>query len=303
MARFEYMSREACVCGIGLAAGARAVVRDLSWGPIRFVRCETCGSWCQSPQITPRSSAAWYDSEEYQGSIARRGSGYVNYLADEALRLAEARGRLARDMAPCLPARSARVLEIGCATGSVLAVLREAGHEVHGIDLSAAFAAAARQLHGLDVRVSDIASAPFEEDGFDLILMFGTVSNLTALPCALERVRRLLRPEGSVLLNYPDAAALVPRLYGTSFWMFAPSVNTFLTTAGLGQALRNAGLEELWHRTDRQRPSLGKLFNQARCGWALPLLDRLGLQSAPLPLSLPIPGVKLLRARVARGGG
>src|SRR5262245_4662382 len=95
---FEYVERSACVCGAALMPAAPTVEKRSAGGMVRFRQCRECGSWCQSPQISAHSLAAWYDSDAYQGSAERRGSIYANYLGDEPERLVEARDRYRRDL-------------------------------------------------------------------------------------------------------------------------------------------------------------------------------------------------------------
>jgi SAM-dependent methyltransferase len=296
---FEYVDRSSCVCGAALAAGTRVVEKISAWGVVRFRQCGSCDSWCQSPQISPRSLAAWYDSDEYQGSSERHGSIYANYLADEPERLTEARYRYRRDLSPNLPATGARVLEIGCATGSLLAVMREAGHIVAGLDLSRRFADAARELHGLDVQVGDILDAALPHASFDMVVMLGTISNLTGLGAALERIRALLTPRGSLVFNFPAADSPVARLYGEGYWMFTPSVSTFLTERGCRLALGRAGVTWCRSRVDRQMPSVRKLLTHAKLGALLRAGARFGMDGAAPLGPLPIPGVQIVWATPA----
>lgn len=156
--RFKYEERRDCVCGSPLPVRGQSIQKCLAWGEVRFILCPRCGSWCQSPQLSPESLARWFDSADYQGSLSRPGSTYVHYLSDEAARLVEAEGRYVRDLKRELPA-GARVLELGCATGSLLSVLRRHGFETTGLDLSARFAAAAKHLHGQEVLVGGLEQA------------------------------------------------------------------------------------------------------------------------------------------------
>ena len=281
-----------------LDQNAPSILRAHAWGEVRFVRCRNCGTWCQSPQIVLASLAQWYDSNEYQGCSGQAGSAYLNYLQDEPHRLREARRRYLNDLAPYLPAAGARVLEIGCATGSLLAVLRDAGCEVHGLDLSPRFADTARSLYGLDVRTGALLSVCLPAQFFDMILMFGTISNLGDIPASLVRLRQALRPSGTLVFNYPIADSSIARLYGKRYWMFAPSVNSFMTGAGCTAAVRAARLSPTRYRIDRQMPSFSKILNHARAGLLLPVFDKLGLGNQSLPFAIPVPGIRIVWARV-----
>ena len=296
---FEYVERLDCICAAPLTGARESFNKCGGWGDVRFVRCDRCGSWCQTPHVTLPSLAAWYDSDDYQGTAHQRGSAYVNYIDDEAARLIEARERHRRDLAPYLRATGARVLEVGCATGSLLAVIRDAGHKVVGIDLSRRFAEVAQARYGLDVHAGDFLTIPLPEESFDMVLLLGTISNLSDIPASLERLRRLLAGGGVLVLNYPVADSVVARAYGSRFWMFAPSVNTFMTERGCRAALAHAGFAVLRSRTDFQRPSLAKLVSHARLRVVLPLIDRLGLARTSVPIRIPIPGVRIAWAKAA----
>lgn len=294
--RFDYVPCTACVCGAALAPGAPVVEKRFAWGPVRFVTCAACGTRVQSPRIATASVAAWYDSERYQQARGADEGPYLDYLAEEPGRQAEARARLQRDLRTLLPARG-RVLEVGCATGSLLAVLRDAGHEVVGIELSASFAASARRLNGLELRVMDFEALAEEPAGFDLVLMLGTVSNLAAPVAHFAKVRRLLRPGGTFYCNLPVADAWPARLYGERYWMYAPSVCNFMTEAGMRAALTRAGFGVIEVATDVQRPTFAKLAGHLRLRGLYPWLARHGLAGRQLPCSLPVPGIKVIRAR------
>ena len=296
MVSYRTQPRADCVCGVALVPGPPDVVRDFALGTVQFARCSACGSFVQSPQFDAASLTAWYDSPEYRGTSTVAGAGYHDYFADEANRIAEARDRVARDLAPLLPPQ-ARVLEIGCATGSMLVALREAGHEVVGIDLSAEFARYGIEQHKLDVRCADFLTADLGPRPFDMILLFGTVSNLIDPLAHLARARELLRDRGILVANLPLADSLAARLYGRRFWMFTPSVASFMSRKGIIELLRRSGFMDVHMAPDRQRPSLGKLLHHARLPGALRFMGRLGLAEARLPLAVPIPGVACIVAR------
>jgi SAM-dependent methyltransferase len=280
-----------------LQADAKTITKRFPHGSITFCRCAACGSWCQSPIMTQSALASWLDSEEYRGSNAKSGVAYANYAQDEPHRLTEARGRYARDLAPLLRPRS-RVLEIGCATGSLLAVIRDHGHGVLGLDLSKSFVVAARAMYRLEVVKGDISHTDLPQSGFDAVVAMGTVSNFRRFDRCLAQISKLLKPGGIFMFNFPNAdSPWVRWLYRENFWMYTPSAITFMTECGCLQALRRAGYKVLRVRVDRQRPSLTKLLQQGRMGSMLPVLRALGLSHAGIPFPIPIPAVRLVIAR------
>lgn len=299
-ARFVYEPRTICICGAPLAAARRSIEKSYPWGPVRFVACAICRTWIQSPRITTTSLASWFDSREYrEGGAVATGGTYLDYGEGEAARRVEARARYERDLHPFLPSR-ARVLEVGCATGSVLSVLRDAGHVVQGLDLSEEFVKEARRRYGLDARAEDFATFGGEDSAYDAILILGTYPNLPELEVHLSQVRRLLRPRGLLYLNTPIADAFISRLYGSHSWMFKPSVQQFPTARGCRLSLTRAGFELVRFRGDAQMPTLSKVLAHAQLRTFFPLAKSLGLASCAPPFLLPIPGVRVALARAGR---
>ena len=297
MSTFAYLPRPQCICGTSLQSTNPACRRTYAWGEVQFRQCLTCASWCQSPQIAPAAITAWYDSDLYQGSAKHVGEFYSHYLADEGNRLREARVRVRRDLAHLLPPGRAEVLEIGCASGSLLVALREAGHQVRGIDLSERFVTASRTMHKLDVHRGDVASATLPVASFDLVLLLGTISNLPELPAQLRRIHGWLKPGGHLVANFPATDSLTAKLYGQRYWMFAPTANTFLSTSGCRIALENAGFTVTRLERDVQQPSWQKIATHSRIPGASLLLEFLRMGKAMLPQPLPVPGIRIVWAQ------
>ncbi|MBM3505467.1 MAG: class I SAM-dependent methyltransferase [Alphaproteobacteria bacterium] len=289
MTAFTYEPRATCICGARLIPTALAIRRAFAWGSACFRRCEACGSYVQAPQIDRVSLQRWYESDAYlSGATA-----YSNYLDDEASRRDEARGRLERDLRPFLAAPR-RILEVGCATATLLNMLHQHGHLVTGVDLSARFAERARALYGIPVIASDFVEAALPCNSFDLVLMLGTISNLANLDAALAKVRSLLAAAGTFHFNFPRADSLTARLYGSRHWMFTASVSAFMTFEGCRLALARAGFHIVSAAIDVQRPSVGKFvaFSGLRR-----FADAGQRSRTPFPFSMPIPGVWWVVAR------
>jgi SAM-dependent methyltransferase len=298
MNAFEYSPRDACICGATLDAAAARVVRSYPPGEASFLRCASCRSWCQSPRITAQSLAAWFESPAYFGSRGAPGAAYADYFADEPQRLREAEYRWRRTLRRVAPPGS-KVLEIGCATGSLLRVLRDHGCDVTGIDLSSRFGEFARRCHSLEILRADFPACELGSRRFDLVVLLGTLCNLPRLHESLVKMRAHLAPGGALLFNFPDAGHWLARAYGPHYWMFTPSIDVFPTRRGCESALRRSGLRILSVETDRQCPSLRKLLKHARLDSLLDVAARLGLEQLSPPFAFPVPAIRLARAAAA----
>ena len=301
-----------CPCGRDLDIARADVSKVYAWGRCAFYRCRSCGSFVQYPPLSRELLAAWFSSPEYRGGGGVRGSIYSDYDADEANRRVEAAGRCARDILPFLPAGS-RVLEIGCATGSLLASLRDAGMIVRGVDLSEEFAARARSANGIDVVAGDFLDMPDDGTRYDAVLMLGTISNIQKIGESLKKIFSILNDDGLLFFNFPNSDSYVSRLYGDKFWMYAPSVACFFSRRVCIDALARAGFAVSRMRIDRQQPSIDKLLHHAHLDAVLTVARRLGINHRALPLPFPVPGVyavwarkkgklKFVRSRTGGGG-
>src|SRR2546421_485475 len=97
-----------------------------------------------------------------------------------------------------LPQAPGRLLEVGCGSGELSALLQKAGHHVIALDSDAAMIEQARQL-GIDARVA--VWPDFEEARFDAILFTRSLHHITDLPGAVSQAHRLLAPGGTLLVE------------------------------------------------------------------------------------------------------
>lgn len=107
-----------------------------------------------------------------------------------------------------LPSRDVRILDVGCASGRLLANLRERGfHNVVGLDPSAVCAATAARLYGIDVRAMTLGSLSRTGERFDVVVMVGVLEHLRDLSAAFDQLRLVLCPSGLLYVEVPDVTA------------------------------------------------------------------------------------------------
>jgi demethylmenaquinone methyltransferase/2-methoxy-6-polyprenyl-1,4-benzoquinol methylase len=102
------------------------------------------------------------------------------------------------------PSPGMKVLEVGCGTGTNLALFADAGCRVSGVDLSPSMINIAKKKLGdrVDLRLGDASDMPFGDCEFDLVLGFLTLHEMPAEvrgPVVSEMVR-VAGAEGRILL-------------------------------------------------------------------------------------------------------
>jgi SAM-dependent methyltransferase len=111
-------------------------------------------------------------------------------------------------IAPHVASPSARILDVGCASGRLLANLRDRGFaRVTGLDPSPACAAAAARLYAIDVRTMTLEGIAATGEQFDVLIMVGVLEHLRDLDGAFEHIEALLPPGGLLYVEVPDVTA------------------------------------------------------------------------------------------------
>ena len=103
-----------------------------------------------------------------------------------------------------------RTLDAACGEGYGSALLAQAGASVKAVDISQQAIAHAKQrygqLAGLEFHVSDCLALPFDDDEFDRVVSFETLEHLQEHDRLLAEFRRVLKPDGFLILSSPDKA-------------------------------------------------------------------------------------------------
>lgn len=206
---------------------------------------------CDLTYVTPRLSSeallsAVYDAD-YWHSERPRERGYADYRADAELheRTFARRWRGIRHHAPT----TGRALDLGCADGAFLAVLRAAGWQVQGVEPTI-MATAARERLGDDA----VLQVPIEvlrlpDDHYHLIALWDVLEHLPDPLACLRSVRRWMRDDGLLVLETQDVRSIAARLLGRRWhhYKHAEHLHHFHADT-LRRALRETGFEVITQR-------------------------------------------------------
>ena len=120
---------------------------------------------------------------------------------DHGLRDPACRSAWSALLRTAVPTRPSRIVDLGCGTGSISALLVAQGHDVTGVDFSEAMVREARRkASAVHLVVGNVAAPPLRAGSFDVVFARHV---LWAMPDPAETVRawsRLLAPDGRLVL-------------------------------------------------------------------------------------------------------
>ncbi len=172
-----------------------------------------------------------------------------------------------------------RVLDVGCASGGLLALLRGRAGHLAGLELSSTAAGAAAAA-GDEVVCGAIEDPglPFEPDSFDLVVLADVLEHLTDPAAGLARATAWCRPGGAVLVSVPNVAHWQARMTllrgrwprhesgtfdaGHLHWYTRESLRALLVDGGLRQVALDAIVPAL---RNHLRP--GRVADRAEPAW------------------------------------
>jgi ubiquinone/menaquinone biosynthesis C-methylase UbiE len=130
------------------------------------------------------------------------------------------------------PAPGMKVLEVGCGTGTNLALFAERGCEVSGIDLSPSMLDLAKKKLGpsVDLRLGDASDMPLDDGAFDLVVAFLTLHEMPAAvrgPVVSEMARVVNREGRLVLIDFHHGPYRFPK-----GWMYRAIIVPIEIAAG-----------------------------------------------------------------------
>ena len=163
------------------------------------VVCQDCG-FCFADNIPAQATFDAYYREmskyEYQDKM-----GQVSEYD-----LAKFRS-IASILQPYLSHARSRILEIGCATGALLSLLKQAGYtNLMGVDPSPACKEAAQRLYGIPVLTNTLSDLPIEDRSIEVLILVGVLEHVRDLNAALAKCRDILVSNGLLFISVPDAS-------------------------------------------------------------------------------------------------
>jgi SAM-dependent methyltransferase len=202
-----------------------------------LVKCRNCGLVYVNPRPRIEEIAAFYPDAYYDTEVFRESLPDSVAHSSEVRRLADI-GRFAN---------KGRILDVGCGAGQFLAAAREAGWQASGLEISPLAAGHCRDHYGLDVVETDLLSAHFPDEQFDVVTMWGVLEHLHHPKQALNEAFRILKPGGLLVTLTPNIGCTQARVFREKWHLLdAPRHLYHFSETTLRQMALQASLTEVW---------------------------------------------------------
>lgn len=128
-----------------------------------------------------------------------------------------------------LKPQKGKLLDIGTAGGSFLGVAHHLGWDVLGCEPNRWMAEWGSAHYGIDIHPGTIFDMALPDAEFDVVTLWDVLEHTPDPQAVLKECRRILKPDGVIIINYPDIQSLVSRLMGRK-WVFLLSVHLYYFT-------------------------------------------------------------------------
>src|SRR5215472_3859244 len=242
--------RASClVCGGGAAIRFR--LRHIWHQPTGSDRqifwCEACDFGLLHPRPSREELCRFYEGAYYTHCEPGKVEPPPGFLARIRIHLAwradRGRGITAQSIHELSGGFGLSVCDIGCGGGELLGELKRHGHHVAGVEPDE-MARKQASTQGVTVYPGSAESLPAElgSESFDVVVMKQSLEHSVDPLVALSEARRILKPEGRLLVDVPNNAASMARRSGPAwFHCDAGRHLSFFTPKSLILLLERAG--------------------------------------------------------------
>jgi len=203
-----------------------------------FRSCSACGLIQQNPQPESSSVIGRYSGEYLEYELANEAAFSdleLKALADVGFRIDEFRGM--------------DFLDLGCATGALLARLAAGGAKARGVEPCFETSAYAREKRGLDVFTGTLEEASLPDASLDAIHASHVIEHMNDPGGFLGEARRLLRDTGVLILTTPNADGFQAGVFGPA-WRSVINDHLYLFSyKTLKRLLESRGFRVTAHKT------------------------------------------------------
>ncbi|MEJ2125072.1 MAG: class I SAM-dependent methyltransferase [Alphaproteobacteria bacterium] len=174
-------------------------------GTQRLVTCAKCSLLYENPRFPAEIIVRGYMASNEAGHDSQHGMRVRSFYSA----LHKLRRRI--------PLPGSKVLDIGTAGGAFLDAAEAYGYDAWGMEPSQYLVNKGKE-RGVKIKQGVIEKHSFELGSFDMVCLWDVLEHIPEPREALAHIRKLLKPDGILLINYPDIDTWQARLAGKRFW-------------------------------------------------------------------------------------
>jgi SAM-dependent methyltransferase len=249
------------ICNLCGASDARLLFcKDSS----DFWRCRQCGLEWVHPLPDMERMRQLYSSPRYYATDNISQYGYSDYVRNKHLYVNLFNRRL-DEILHHARGRRGWLLDVGCATGTLLELARLRGWQVAGVDISAYATQIARDYYSLDVFTGELADAAYPDGHFDVVVMDDLIEHVTDPSALVQEAHRVLKPLGLLTLNTPNRAGLWHLLMGRRWFHYKQVEHTyFFSPSVISRLLERHGFDVVEIHSSSKIIDLNYAFGRLR---------------------------------------
>lgn len=244
-------------------------------GTQHLVQCQSCGMIFESPRYSAEAIIQGYMESDEAGHDSQ-----YPMRVDSFYRALES-------LSQRLPANGARVLDIGTAGGAFLDAATRFGYDAWGMEPSQYLVERGKE-RGLQIEQGTIERHHFEPESFDMICLWDVIEHLPEPKAALSEIAKLLKPEGILLINFPDIGTWQAKVAGRRFWWILSVHLHHFTRKTTAEICNRCGFEAFYFQRYWQILQFGYLEDMA-IHYKIPLSDFLKKVTPEFIQKIPIP--------------
>jgi len=223
-----------------------------------IVQCKKCDFVFVDPRIKNEDLYKIYSDNYFTSQTD--GYGYKDYELTSHLRIKTFQ-KWIDGIEPYLSKTKGPVLDIGCASGYFIELMRDKGWDVEAVELDK------NMIEKVKAKNFKVFERPFEEftssKKFKLITMFDVLEHIPDLKTTFQKFHELLDEDGVVALITPDFGSTQRKLFGKKWFQYKPQEHIqYFSPATLAKAVTPYGLEVIHCSPSGQYADTGFLLDR-----------------------------------------
>lgn len=215
-------------------------------GTQQIVRCNKCKLIYVQPRIEGQFITEAYKEstdELYVSQAKSREKTFRSYL------------QLVNKYAPA----KGKILDIGAAAGFFLKVARDEGWDICGLELSRWLCDYGNDNFNLNIKNGLLKDIHYPSNHFDVITMWDVLEHMPDPLSELREINRILKPDGILIINYPDIGTALAKISGKKWWFLLSGHLYYFDRNSISKLLKKCGFEVIKSKMHFQSMELGHL--------------------------------------------